>query len=217
MEYCRAMLKHKSLLCLVAFAVLILCCITSWRKGLLLAANFLVVSDPLHQADFIEFRSSRGAKLSLLAARLYSVGLAKRIVLDRGGYDRTIPELQTYGFKQTQEDETTLGILKFLGVPQNSIEFLDGYDSSTYEESRKVAAFAREHGFKRIVVITVNFHSRRTRMAFNRALSGTGITVSVQPVQSPNFTPDAWWTRHADVRTFFIEYPELVLYSLFHW
>jgi uncharacterized SAM-binding protein YcdF (DUF218 family) len=179
--------------------------------------DFLVVSDPLRQADFIEFRSSRAAAPCVLAAQLYSTGLAKHIVLDRGGFDRTIPELQKYGFNQTQEDETTLGILEFLGVPQSSIEFLDGYDSSTFQESRKVATFARAHGFKQIVVIAVNFHSRRTRLAFSRAFRGTGIDVSVQSVQSPNFTPDAWWTRHADVRTLFMEYQELVLYSLFYW
>jgi uncharacterized SAM-binding protein YcdF (DUF218 family) len=211
------MRRRKSFLCLAAFAVLILCGIPFWRKGLSMMGHFLVVSDPSHQADIIELRCSREAAPSVLAARLYSAGLAKQIILDRGGFDRTIPELQKYGLKQTQEDETTLKVLRFLGVPQNGIEFLDGYDSSTFQESRKVAAFARQHGVKQIIVITVNFHSRRTQLAFSRALRGTGMTVSVQSVQSPSFTPEAWWTRHADVRTLFMEYQELLLYSVFYW
>jgi len=210
-------MKRRKIGVLLVLAVFSLGILILRRQVLSGMGQYLVVSDPLYESDIIELRSTNQPNTSVLAAELYRRGIARRVVLDRGTFDRTIPELQKYGIDQLQDDETTIGVLRSLGVPATDIELLNGYDSSTFDEARKTARYMRDRNFRRLIVITLNYHSRRTRLAFHRALRGTGLQFSVQSVPSPIFTPEGWWARHADVRTVVFEYEQLLMYWFFHW
>ena len=68
------------------------------------------------------------------------------------------------------------------------------------------------------MLVTSNFHTRRTRLVFRRVFKGTGIELMVQAAPPDDwFNPDRWWTRRMDSRNLFLEYQKLLFYSLRYW
>jgi uncharacterized SAM-binding protein YcdF (DUF218 family) len=98
------------------------------------------------------------------------------------------------------------------------VEVVDGYNESTTDEAQKLQRYLQAQGMKRLLIVTSNFHTRRTRLLFHRALRGTGIQVLVQAAP-PNFmfNPHDWWTRRRDSKTLLWEYQKLLFYALRYW
>ena len=108
-----------------------------------------------------------------------------------------------------------MAVLQFWHVPASAIEILDGYNESTADEATKLQRYLREHHLTRLIVVTSNFHTRRSRLLFRRVLAGSGVQVSVQAAP-PNFAfnPHDWWTRRQDSKILLWEYQKLLFYAL---
>jgi uncharacterized SAM-binding protein YcdF (DUF218 family) len=105
-----------------------------------------------------------------------------------------------------------------LQVPTSAVEVLDGYNQSTADEVEKMQRYLQEHGVKRLLLVTSNIHTRRSRLLFRRRLQGTGIEIAVQAAD-PDFLfdPQAWWTRRLDSKMLLDEYQKLLFYSVRYW
>jgi uncharacterized SAM-binding protein YcdF (DUF218 family) len=180
--------------------------------------NFLVVSDSLQKADAIAVLSGSGVIRGRAAADLYLQGLAPRILITREDYRYRSEELARYGIHVLEDHEIALEVLRYMKVPQDCVLVLDGYNESTVTEARKYLDYMERHRLNRLIVVTSNFHSRRSRVIFHRIFRGSDITVSVHPgPPSFEFDPDGWWTRREDIKYLFFEYQKLLFYSLRYW
>jgi uncharacterized SAM-binding protein YcdF (DUF218 family) len=180
--------------------------------------NFLVVSDPLEKADAIAVLSGNGAVRGAKAAELYQQMWAPKILLTKEGFPYSELEWRRYGVQVPETDTATFELLKFLGVPGSKMEVLDGYNESTFQEAGRYLNYARSRGLKRLIIVTSNFHTRRSRMTFRRVFRGSGITVAIQAAPPAwDFEPSGWWTRRLDVKNLLLEYQKLIFYYLRYW
>jgi uncharacterized SAM-binding protein YcdF (DUF218 family) len=201
------------LLLLVAIVVLFLL-----REPILSeVGNFLVVSDSLERADVIEVLSGNAVRYQK-AAELFSQGWAPRIVITKGTYPHRVQQLKRYGISVREGHKKAAAILRFLNIPENAIEIIDGYNKSTADEARKLRRYMLNQGLKRLIVVTSNFHTRRSRLLFRRVFKGTGIAIVVQAAPPDyEFDPEKWWTRRKDSKTLLWEYQKLIYYALRYW
>lgn len=179
--------------------------------------DFLVVSDSLETADVIVVLSGHEAGRCLKAAELFLQGWSPKVVITKGNYPHEIEQLRRYGIRQLESHEKCDAILKFLKIPKGAIEIIDGYNRSTADEAQKLRRYMRHQGLRRLIVVTSNFHTRRSRLLFRRVLKGTGTTTVVPAVSDYQFDPEQWWTRRRDSKALLWEYQKLIFYTLRYW
>ena len=166
--------------------------------------RLLIVSDPLAKADAILVLSGDfpASQRMLHAAELWRAGYAPRVVLSAQMADW-----------QTKEDHLTWRFArKKRLLPEDALVVVPHQADSTLEEAEALIPFVREKGYRSIILVTSNFHTRRSRMIFQRRWSRGGIRVIVSAAPSWGFDPDRWWTRRADSRTFLLEWTKTLWY-----
>jgi len=159
-----------------------------------LAGGFLVVDDEPRSSDVIvvlgeDYDSTAAAR----TAELFKAGWAPRIVAS-GKY------LRPYA----TEAELTQHDLTDRGVPATAIVRHAYRAAGTREEVRALAAFLTSHGWKKILVVTANYHTRRVRYVLERAMP-EGSEVRMVAARDPEYDPDNWWGQRAGVKDFFRE------------
>lgn len=82
------------------------------------------------------------------------------------------------------------------GVPPQAI-VKEGRPSSTWQDAVLTVDEARRRGWKRVLVVTSDWHSRRAAMVFRRVYGKAGIEVRSVPSAEWRFDTYRWW-----------EYPE---------
>ena len=103
--------------------------------------------------------------------------------------------------------------MKLKDLP-HEVVFVAGHDAdSTKEEAQKLLPYMQEHGFKKLIIVTSSYHTRRTRNVFKKAWDGSGIQFSVSAAEDSGFHPDEWWKHRIDSRTFFYEFSKTIWYS----
>lgn len=181
-------------------------------------ANYLVVSDPLEQADGIAVLSGDETARCPRAADLFLHGWAPKILLTKGYYPHEALALKRYGVREPEYHEKCLAILRFYNVPAQVIEVLDGYNESTADEAHRLRRYLQGQGMTRLIVVTSSFHTRRSRLLLRRVLRGTGVEVSVQAAPANFlFDPREWWTRRRDSTVLLSEYQKFFFYAVRHW
>ncbi len=212
-----AIKSRKFLYCILLLLVASALLFTLREPILSEVGNFLVVSDSLDKADVIEVLSAQTVRYQK-AAELFSQGWAPRIVITKGVYPHRVEQLKLYGISELESYEKAAAILRFLKIPESEIEIIDGYNKSTADEARKLRRYMLDQGLKRLIVVTSNFHTRRSRLLFRMVFKGTGITILVQAAPPDyEFDPEKWWTRRKDSKTLLWEYQKLIFYAFRYW
>ncbi|MAG37692.1 MAG: hypothetical protein CL878_15765 [Dehalococcoidia bacterium] len=171
------------------------------------AGPFLVVKDGPEPADVIVVTygvlGKRGLKQ---AAGLFDAGLAPRIVLSRFRQhpDLLTPEPVVYAQRFLVE----------LGVPAAAAAAVPSPVTSLVEEARQLARLAAQHEWRRLLVLAMDYRSRRTQGALAKALRGTAAQSIVVPVPEPQWNPAAWWRTRQGIDHVWNEYPRLAYYRL---
>ena len=89
------------------------------------------------------------------------------------------------------------------GVPQSAILVFKHTGENTREEAEALRSMVQDRGWKRVLVVTSNYHSRRARYIFSRVLPSTQIFVASAP--DTGFDPNNWWEHRYGVKMFFYE------------
>jgi uncharacterized SAM-binding protein YcdF (DUF218 family) len=78
---------------------------------------------------------------------------------------------------------------------------------STLEEAQALRPCLEARGWRTVVVVTSNYHTRRARRIWRRALKDTSppIHVFVHGVDDGDFDPQGWWRRRRSAKTFLEE------------
>lgn len=127
------------------------------------------------------------------AAQLFKDGWAPRVVAS-GRYLRpyaSIAELE-------QRD------LVDRGVPTNAIVLLAHRAESTREEAYAISQLIRSRRWKRILLVTSNYHTRRAQFICSRAFPA-GTTLQVIAAPDSEYDPDGWWRTRKGIKIFFHE------------
>ncbi len=91
---------------------------------------------------------------------------------------------------------------------------------STADDTRIAADVMRASGWRRGIVVTTAYHTRRAGWTFNRIWSPLGLGFSVHASSDPRFDADRWWVSERAAKAVVLEYMKfgvyIFRYGLFH-
>jgi uncharacterized SAM-binding protein YcdF (DUF218 family) len=87
------------------------------------------------------------------------------------------------------------------GVPKEKIVRFSQDADSTREEAEAVARLAEEHHWKSLVLVTSNYHTRRTRYIYEKVVP-PGMTIVVASAKDGDFDPERWWEKRKSIKLF---------------
>ncbi len=202
----------------LALGFLTLCLLTSgvyaFRAPLLRsAARAWIVNDPVAKADAIVVLGGGLEYRPFAAARLYTNGCAKTILIAQPKLSPT----EELGLRPAEHVIAREVLLK-LGVPAEAIQFLGTNVSSTRDEATALKSWAAEHHAQSIIIPTDIFPSRRTRWIFRKLLSEPSqvapLSVHIIAIDQPRYTRTNWWMHEDGVISFQNEVVKSVYYHL---
>jgi uncharacterized SAM-binding protein YcdF (DUF218 family) len=180
------------LLFLLAFAVLIFVVYLARHPLMRMAGSFWVVDEGPVASDAIvilgddNYQADRATR----AAELIKAGWAPRVIAS-GRY------LRPYASIAQLEEHDLLD----RGVPQTAIVRLEHHAENTREEALAIRQFLASKGWKRIIVVTSNYHTRRSRYICERAFP-PGTLLRMVAARDSDFDPDNWWRTRTGVKIF---------------
>jgi uncharacterized SAM-binding protein YcdF (DUF218 family) len=183
--------RGKVLLWLLVFLLLGLLLLTLYfvRGPLLRAlADWWVVDDPLEKAQAIVVLGGDNVMGDRVrhAAELYHTGWAPRVVL-------TGTSFRTYFNEVTlMEQEATN-----LGIPREHLVVLPQGGPSTLEEALALRSVLAEHNWRKIIVVTSNYHTRRARRIYHAVYRRHGTQVLMSAAPDSDFNPQRWWLQRS--------------------
>ena len=167
--------------------------------------NFLVVSDPLVKSDAIVVLDGdpMGERL-LHSVQLWRSGYAPKVILSA-----RVAEWQTYEDYPSWRHARKLKML-----PEDALLVATHNADSTREEAQYFLRFVRQQGFKKVIIVTSNYHTWRTKRVYDKEWKDGDVLFYISPAYSSQFHPDEWWKHRADSRTFFYEFSKIIWYTL---
>ena len=151
--------------------------------------NYLIVQDAKERVDAVYVLSGNSFDRGREAAALYNEGWSQRIVCLGG---ETNPALELYGIED-KTSQMTAGVLLEEGVPESHIELLPE-GTSTFEEFEAIGGHAKRNGFRKVMVVSSLFHTRRIHAFFRLRLHFKGIGMVLRGASESGFEENRWWT-----------------------
>jgi len=176
---------------------------------------YLVYEEPSRQADVIAVLNNWHETITRTrgAVDLYQQGLANTIFVPRMKRMTGVEEMTQRGLTVPEHRDIVVSIMKKLNVPQADIVTSDQEATSTKEEAEVLAHATRQNGWKRVIVVTSKYHSRRAYVICKDAVRDTATVISVPTPYDP-YEAKGWWQRPEDRRHVALEYQKLLLYYL---
>ncbi|MBZ5702268.1 MAG: YdcF family protein [Acidobacteriia bacterium] len=159
------------------------------------AGNAWMIEDPLEHADALLVLSDDNVdgERAAHAALLYQRGLAPVVV----GSGR---RLRRYaGIAELMEHD-----LAAHGVPKGAIMRYAHDAENTREEAESLEKLVRERKWRRVIVVTSNYHARRARYIFRRVFPPQ-VEVRVAGAPDEDFDPGKWWEKRSGIKRMFQE------------
>ena len=181
-----------ALLMLCLFAAIIYLARTPLLRA---AGGFWIVQDRMEPADVIivigddDFTADRATE----AAALFHGGWAPLIVAS----GRMLRPYSTIADLMTQDLESR-------GVPAKAIVRFSHRASNTLEEAKDLQVLIAQNGWRRILLVTSNYHTRRAQYIFRKVLPAN-VSLEVVGAFDAEFEPDTWWQSRQGRKTFFLE------------
>lgn len=177
--------------------------------GLRAAGAFLITGDPLRKADAVVVLGGGDVTRVHQGVRLVVAGYAGSLILTEPG------ELEP-GAGPASRILRSEAIAS--GLTPSAILITPKVSSSTAEEALAVRELMAEKGFHSVIVVTEPYHTKRTRLIFQRAFASSDLSVWVYPVQNHWYRSGTWFL-HAEgwghtVREY-VKLGELLLRVLF--
>jgi len=159
------------------------------------AAESWVVEDPLERADVLIVLSDDNfyADRATRAAELFREGKAPLVVASgrRLRPGAGIAELIEHDLVER-------------GVPRDKILRFAQDGDSTYQEAEALANLAKTKKWRKAIVVTSNYHTRRARYIFRRVFP-QDIEIRVASARDGDFDPENWWEKRESAKVFMRE------------
>ncbi len=169
-----------------------------------LAGEFWVVDEPAAQSDalIVLGDDNYGGDRAFHAAELYREGVAPIVVASGRMLRHNV----------SMADVMEHDLVSF-GVPAASIVKLAHRAQNTREEAVEDAQLIQARGWKRVLVVTSNYHARRARFIFGRVLP-PNVILRVSGARDSEFDPSHWWQTRQGQKLFM---SELAGYLVARW
>ena len=169
-----------------------------------LAGEFWMVNDPAVQSDAIIVLGddNYAGDRAFHAAELYRTGTAP-IIVASGRMLRA-----SAGIAEIMQHD-----LESFGIPTPAIVKFSHRAGNTREEAEALSALIESRGWKRILVVTSDYHARRARFIFERVLP-SNVAVRVSGAHDSEFDPSRWWETRKGQKIFM---NELLGYVVARW
>ena len=177
------------------------------------AGRYLVREDPLQPADAIFVLAGGAVDRWLEGVDLYRERYAKSVVLSPGRTEQAEIDLRAKGIQLPTAAEIARNAMIQLGVPAEAVEIMPGNLDNTAHEAEACHTFARNAGWRRVIIVTSPYHTRRTRFAFRREFRKSPIAVIVRASRYAESDPPHWWRTRGDIRFVTSELQKLILYA----
>ena len=160
-----------------------------------LAASFWIVQDRVTPADAIivigddNFSADRATE----AAALFKAGWAPLVVAS-GRMLRPYASLADLMAKDVESR----------GVPTSAVVLFSHRATDTREEAEALRVLVAQKGYRRILLVTSNYHTRRARYIFRKILP-ENVSLAVVGAADSQFNPSNWWESRQARKAFFLE------------
>jgi uncharacterized SAM-binding protein YcdF (DUF218 family) len=151
---------------------------------------WLVVSEPLVRSDVIFVTDGETPQRELEGAALFLEGWAPRVALTLPR-DPMSEEFRHMAGELTPQERSARVLLR-RGVPEAAIVRLDRVVENTREELRVAFEHARAHGFRRVIIISSPYHTRRIRLIWSASFERE-VPAIVRPTRYEPIDPTRWW------------------------
>jgi uncharacterized SAM-binding protein YcdF (DUF218 family) len=168
--------------------------------------SFLVVREPLRQADAIVVLGGGGADRAAHATQLYQQGWAPVLVLSN-------EQIRTHGLVTTWEALWRRGLV-VLPVPAEAVVPLPPHAKSTHDEALLSRDLMLARGWRRAILVTDPYHLRRSLLVFRAAWDPSGLEVIPNPAEPSDFDLSNWWRDPDQALLVQLEYQKLLYYLL---
>lgn len=175
---------------------------------------YLVVEDPLQPASAILVLSGRSPVRTLEAARLYKDGWAPQVILNQPWRKQEFYALQTLGIDFVESHEYDREVLLRSGVPDEAILVIEEEVENTLAELRAVLRVLSPSKDTTLIIVTSNYHTRRTSMIWNYLTGGEVKTIVRWTRRDTSFDTAKWWKNRTSVLYLVNEYMGLINYWL---
>ncbi len=196
---------NKATLVVIIFAIALIAWIA---PGM---GHYLVVEDPLVEADILIILMGSVAARVLEAADIYGAGYAREVLLVRS-FAEAEDTLAERGLFIPGNADLTRDAAVQLGIPEIRITVLPGGAKSTRDE----VLIVREYLFgnpeiETVILVTSSFHSRRTRAIFERFCGNLEreIIFISRASSYDSFQPEGWWRDRESAKQVLFEYLKL--------
>jgi DUF218 domain len=158
-------------------------------------ASFFIVDDAPQHSDAIimlgddNFKGDRAAH----AAELFKAGWAPKVVASGRA-------LRPYaGIAELEAHDLAAD-----GVPESDIIRFSHSASDTHEECVFIGQLVAKNNWKRVIIVTSTYHTRRSRYICERTLP-PGTILRMSAAKDSEFDPDDWWRTRNGLRIVFHE------------
>jgi uncharacterized SAM-binding protein YcdF (DUF218 family) len=178
--------------------------------------RFLIVSEEPRVSDAIVVLAGGEPSRAFKAVELYKAGLAPFVLLTSEPTPSIFEKARRDGIQLIPTYENYMRILEGYGVPRERIHRIEEPTFDTAAEMQRIADFTKQKGWHRLIVVTSNFHTRRSRLV-GRYVFARDVEFVVVAAPDDSFKPETWWKTQGQTRTFAIEVEKLLTYTLYYW
>lgn len=157
---------------------------------LTLYAGWFVVSDASVGADAIICLSGDRETRNPECLRLWKEGYARRLFVTAEK-----PKSKEFNSLELSHLQFAQAVTKRMQLDAvwELLPSLTGGATSTFDEAADALAMARKEGWARIILVTDEFHTRRSLLAFEKVFEGSGVEIQVAGAPNEVFGVDDWW------------------------
>ena len=112
----------------------------------------------------------------------------------------------------TYETEIMLKQASNKNIPEEKIIALKSEAESTISEGNEILKFCKKKKITSILIVTSDYHTRRTAYTFKKLLDSKGMKILVTGTENLRFQRTRWWKNRSYAKTFFLETCKLVWY-----
>ena len=101
-----------------------------------------------------------------------------------------------------------------LSASWQELPSLTGGATSTFDEAEDVLVYAKQKNWKRVIIVTDEFHTRRAYLAFHKVLKASSVVIEVAGAPNEVFDEFNWWKKDLGILCYLSELIKLPVYWL---
>ena len=174
-------------------------------------AKFFTINNASPGADAIVVLSGGKSTRIPHALELFSKGYAPQLIFtEEKKTNQLLPEI----FPTNIEIVNAMIEKLNLKIPIIKIKSTKGGATSTFDEAYDLKQFIEKKGFKRLILVTDSFHSRRALYAFKKIFSDSNLLFEMSAAKNEIFNENNWWTSDQGIAAYVLESIKYPIYLL---